>query len=155
MDYQKEFIVDFAKRTRANLEFIEHARDSSVYEVTQLFNSMLGLLVFPQQNYMDRIPETPLHDLVNSGWPAIKLIKGQPLCENLRQLIRMLRNGVSHCNIEFIADAKNQLTGLRIWNYERGSSANPKNWEAELSIKDLRSIAFRFIELMESQAEPS
>jgi hypothetical protein len=151
MDYQKEFIVDFARRTRANLEFIERAADPSVYEVTQLFNSMLGLLVFPQQSYMDRIPETSLHDLVNSGWPAIKVIKGSPSFDNLRQLIRMLRNGVSHCNVEFMADDMKQITGLRIWNHEGGNRRNGKNWEAELSIEDLRTIAFKFIELMESE----
>jgi hypothetical protein len=57
MDYQKEFIIDFARRTRANLEFIESAKRPDVFEVTQLFNSMLGLLVFPQQSYIDRIPK--------------------------------------------------------------------------------------------------
>ena len=155
MDYQKVFIIDFAKRTRANLEFIEGAADSNVFEVTQLFNSMLGLLVFPQQSYMDRIPETPLHELVNSGWPAINVIKSSPSFNNLRQLIRMLRNGVSHCNVEFIADHKNQLIGLKIWNHEGGNSRNPKNWEAALSIQDLRTIAFKFIELMESEVNPS
>lgn len=154
MDYQKEFIVDFAKRTRANLEFIERSSTSNVFEVTQLFNSMLGLLVFPQQRYMDQIPQTPLQELVNSGWPTIKA-KGPATCENLRQLIRMLRNGISHCNVRFIADDKKQLAGMCIWNHEGGKSQNPINWEAELSIKDLRTIAFKFIELMESEVDPS
>jgi hypothetical protein len=153
MNYQEEFILDFAKRTRANLEFIERAADPNVYEVTQLFNSMLGLLVFPQQSYMDRIPETPLHDLVNSGWPAIK-VTGPALCTNLQHLIRMLRNGVSHCNVEFMADELKQITGLRIWNHKGGNWRNGKNWEAELSIEDLRTIAFKFIELMESEVNP-
>ena len=57
MQYQ-DLVRDFARRTRTNLEFIRHARNhgESVYEVTQLVNSMLGLLVFPQQQYVDRIP---------------------------------------------------------------------------------------------------
>jgi len=155
MDYQKDFIVDFAKRTRANLEFIEHATGSNVFEVTQLFNSMLGLLVFPQQSYMDRIPETPLQDLVNAGWPAINVIKGSPSYDNLRQLIRMLRNGVSHCNVRFIADNNNQVTGLRVWNHVGGNKINPKNWEVDLGIHELRAIAIKFIELMESEVNPS
>ena len=155
MDYQKEFIVDFAKRTRSNLEFIERAEGCDVFKVTQLFNSMLGLLVFPQQSYMDRIPETSVQDLVNVGWPDIKVIRGDASYENLRELIRMLRNGVAHCNVKFIADDKNQLTGLRIWNHKGDKSRNLKNWEAELSIQDLRTIAFKFIELMESKVNPS
>lgn len=155
MDYQKDFIVDFAKRTRTNLEFIEQAKNTEVFEVTQLFNSMLGLLVFPRQSYFDRIPETPLRDLVTNGWPVIKIIRGQTQCETLNQLIRMLRNGISHCNVEFIADEARQLTGLRIWNHERGDRRHGKNWEAELSIQELRSVAFKFIELIESQATRS
>lgn len=153
MDYQKEFIVDFAKRTRANLEFIERANSPDVFEVTQLFNSMLGLLVFPQQSYMNRIPKTPLRDLVDSGWPSINVIRGAPSHQNLQQLIRMLRNGVSHCNVQFIADDQNQLTGLRIWNHEGGKKQNPKNWEAELSIENLRAIALKFVELMEAEVD--
>lgn len=155
MDYQKEFIIDFARRTRANLELIESAKRPDVFEVTQLFNSMLGLLVFPQQSYIDRIPKTPLRDLIDSGWPAIKIIKGDASYDNLQQLIRMLRNGVSHCNVTFIADNKNQLTGLKIWNHEGGKKHNPTNWEAELSISDLRNIAIKFVELMEAGADQS
>jgi len=155
MDYQKEFIVDFAKRTRANLEFIERAAGSDVFEVTQLFNSMLGLLVFPQQSYMDPIPQTPLQELVASGWPRIKILIGDPSYENLRQLIRMLRNGVSHCNVTFIADDQNRLTGLRIWNHKNVRKKLLKNWEAELSIEDLRTIALKFIELMEAEVDQS
>ncbi len=45
----KEVIQDFARRTRKNLEAIDrlHAEGRQVYEVTQLVNSTLGLLVFP------------------------------------------------------------------------------------------------------------
>jgi hypothetical protein len=39
----------FAQRTRENLEFITHAKQqgSHVHVVTQLVNSMLGLVIFP------------------------------------------------------------------------------------------------------------
>lgn len=52
MDYQKEVIIDFARRTRANLEFIECAEKcgESVFEVIRLANSLLGLLVFPREH---------------------------------------------------------------------------------------------------------
>lgn len=150
MNYDKIFIISFAQRTRANLEFIERNRGSDVHEVTQLFNSMLGLLVFPQQTYFDLIPKTPLQDLINQGWPTINFT-GTASCNNLWELIRLLRHGVAHCNVKFIADGNDQLTGLRIWNHEGGKKTNPKNWEAELSIQDLRTIAFKLIELIEAE----
>ncbi len=47
----EEVIRDFAERTRAKLRAIEQleAEGRDVYEVTQLVNSTLGHLVFPQQ----------------------------------------------------------------------------------------------------------
>ena len=57
-----KLIRDFAVRTRANLTRIndlatvEKGTDPesrTVFEVTQLINSMLGLLVFPKEAYKD------------------------------------------------------------------------------------------------------
>ena len=86
MQYHEQFIIDFAKRTRANLEFIEAAEKDgqSVFEVTQLANSLLGLLIFPKERYMDSIPNTPLAELVSNGWPDIKTTYGQLQQDTLR-----------------------------------------------------------------------
>lgn len=61
----EEVIRDFALRTRKNLEAIETLQrlDAGVFKVTQLINSMLGLLVFPQQEYVESIPRIPLEEL--------------------------------------------------------------------------------------------
>ncbi len=151
MDYQKEFIVDFARRTRANLEFIEAAekQGQSVFEVTQLANSLLGLLVFPKERYMDSIPDTPLADLVTSGWPEIKTTYGQLPSETLQQLMRMLRNSIAHCNVEFVAGSNSTIVGIKVWNSNRGK----RTWQAELSLADLRAIALKFIELIDCHVE--
>lgn len=48
-----DVLKDSAKRTQKNLEFIEKTKRDSpfieVFEVTQLINSLLGLLVFPKE----------------------------------------------------------------------------------------------------------
>ena len=151
MQYHEQFIIDFAKRTRANLEFIEAAeKDSqSVFEVTQLANSLLGLLIFPKERYMDSIPNTPLAELVSNGWPDIKTTYGQLQQDTLRELMRMLRNSIAHCNVEFIAETDSVISGIKVWN----TIGRRRTWQAELSIADLRAIAFRFIELIESNVE--
>ena len=150
MDYHQAVIVDFARRTRENLLFIEHAEEqgASVFEVTQLANSMLGLLIFPQQRYMNHIPETPLSDLVEQGWPEIKPTEGKLEKDNLKQLVRTLRNSLAHCNVEFIANHEGHISGLRLWNTP---PRQPKvlTWKAELSLADLRTIAMKFIGLIE------
>ena len=155
MDYHKAFIIDFARRTKANLERIETlASDGDevckVYEVTQLANSLLGLLVFPREHYIDNIPPTPLSELAAQGWPEISPTFGELPHDNLKEFMRVLRNSIAHCNVEFRADSENQIDGLRIWNTKRGK----KTWEAHLSLKELRLIAFKFVELIEQEQSP-
>jgi hypothetical protein len=147
----KEVIQDFARRTRKNLEVLDqlHAEGREVYEVTQLVNSTLGLLVFPQQEYVDQIPRTPLDELSRDGWPIPK-VKGQfEQVRDLNQLIRYLRNAITHFNIKFIGDGQNEIEVLRVWNEDRGR----KTWEAVLSVSDLRGITERFIEFLLDEDE--
>lgn len=148
MEYQNEVIIDFARRTRANLEFIEHAEKcgESVFEVTQLANSLLGLLVFPREHYMERIPDTPLPELVEQGWPNVRTTHGQISPNTLKQLMKMLRNGIAHCNVDFVVGEDRKITGIQVWNK---TNAGIKTWHAELTINDLRTIAIKFVELIE------
>src|SRR5262249_24291205 len=75
----KTLIHDFAVRTRANLTRIyelaalengKEPESRTVFEVTQLINSMLGVLVFPKEAYKD-IPNTPISDLEKGRYPRI------------------------------------------------------------------------------------
>ncbi len=93
----KNLVRDFADRTLMNLEWIEtaakHKSDTEVFEVTQLINSMLGLLVFPQQRFFDRIPKTSLRELRSNGWPIPVMTGSPPKAENLRDLMKCLGMG--------------------------------------------------------------
>jgi len=147
MDYQ-DVIREFAERTQKNLHAIEHLlkNGSEVYETTQLVNSMLGLLVFPREEFVDSIPETPFTLLQRDGWPVPKVLNGFPEVKDLRELVRYLRNAIAHFNIVFLADSERQITGLRVWNtFQR---TERKTWEAELTLSDLRKIAERFTNLL-------
>ena len=42
--------LDFAQRTLKNLEFLEQNRGET-FEITQLINSLLGILIFLEQDY--------------------------------------------------------------------------------------------------------
>ena len=152
MEY-KNVIEDFVARTRHNLHYIrETARAQSddgdsgatVYEFTQLVNSMLGLLVFPQERFFDSIPTTPLRELEEAGWPSIRVSDGFPdTVDNLKDLMRYLRNAVAHFNMQFLTRSS-QLSGVRVWNTRRGK----RTWQADLSIEDLEQITERFIDLV-------
>jgi hypothetical protein len=122
------------------------ASGAEVYEVTALMNSMLGLLVFPQQKYVDAIPETPIEELARLGWPLPEVVGNFPQIPNLRQLVRHLRNAISHFNVEFFVDDSNQIAGLVVWNVDPRSRRT--TWKARLSVSDLDAIAHRFITLI-------
>jgi hypothetical protein len=149
MQYEN-LVRDFALRTRANLETLktlQRARsDLEFYEVTQLINSMLGLLVFPQQRYIDHIPEIALAELARDGWPIPKVEGSYPQVRNLRELVRYLRNAIAHCNLEFLSDDGQQISGLRVWNTDPRSGKT--TWKARLTIDDIEKITTNFIQLL-------
>ncbi len=71
MQYSKDFLTDFANRTKANLKFIKDEANRqrengipedkiSVFEVTQLINSFVGLLIFPKQKCFDNMHQTAI-----------------------------------------------------------------------------------------------
>lgn len=145
MEY-KDLVKDFADRTRHNLRVIENLERNGVevFEVTQLVNSSLGLFIFPREEFVRSIPTTSLDELREQGWPPIETLSGRLPEDNLRELVRYLRNGIAHFNIEFKSENLN-LTGFKIWN------ENPKGvkkWEALLTIDHFRRILDLFLKLL-------
>lgn len=146
MIYQN-LVIDFIKRTKENLSFIEEQAEKNetpVYEVTQLINSMLGLLVFPHERFRGGIPPIPLQELEAKGW-LVPHVEGEfPQVENLLELIRYLRNAVAHTNLEFISDG-HSLTGVRLWNLDRKGE---KTWQVRMTTAELRSLVLNFADLL-------
>ncbi len=162
MNYQN-LVLDFVNRTKANLEIIERLAEKEAhlfvknstseieleeveaYEITQLVNSMLGLIVFPQQRYFNHIPQTPLSELERLGWPK-PLISGELPSDlkTLKDLMRYIRNSIAHFNIEFQSDDDHRITGIKIWNRRNGQ----ENWTASLRIEELRQLLDKFTDLV-------
>lgn len=152
MEY-KNLIIDFTERTKMNLTYIEEMVNKNpalgIYEITQLINSLLGLLVFPFEEYKREnliIPDKTIDTMEAEGWKVPKVVGDFPQVQDLKELIRYLRNSVAHFNIKFLTDENQQISGLKVWNI------NPKTeimyWNAELSVSDLRDNVFRFIDLI-------
>jgi len=152
MNYE-HLVKDFALRTQKNLHALRNLQasdpKSEVYEVTQLINSMLGLLVFPQQRYVANIPKVPLSNLANQGWAVPKIVGDYPQVENLNQLVRFLRNAVAHFNLKFLSDSDGRIRGLEVWNKD---ARRQVTWKAELTVEDIEKISQKFIELLLNDA---
>jgi len=156
MEYQ-ELVRDFADRTKKNLDLLRDLQlqnpEAEIFEVTQLMNSMLGLLVFPQQSFVTKIPNVPLSQLRESGWPIPRIMGEYPQVKDLNQLVRYLRNAIAHFNIRFMVDEKRQISGLQFWNTRErrmkgGKRREEITWKAELSLDEIETITYRFIDLM-------
>lgn len=141
-------IEDFARRTRSNLLALRNLQNSGVevFEVTALVNSMLGLLVFPQQSYVNGLPEVPLEELACEGWPIPHVLDGYPQVANLKQLVRHLRNAIAHFHIKFETDSSGQIASLVVWNTD--PHRNKTTWKAKLTMAQLEAIAMQFVALL-------
>ena len=140
----------FAQRTRKNLASIERlSRDEphKYFEITQLINSSVGLLMFPQQEFFDAVPATPLIELAIAGWPIPTFEHGGEKTRDLRQLLRYMRNSFAHYNIDFKPE-RGKIVGLYLWNRAAGSP----DWLCYITVSDLRTLFEKFSKLAENIA---
>ena len=133
MEYLKgnAFLGDFAERTIVNLEMIE--KSSSSYEVTQLINSLLGLIIFPKERNWDMQYST--------GWNSVlhKYVVYSKKSMTDSNLMRNLRNAIGHSHITFEKDVyldengKGQIKSITFvsCNYINGKSPCPTDKDCE------------------------
>jgi hypothetical protein len=137
--------VQFAERTRANLVWIEQlaAAGEPVHPITQLVNSLLGLLVFlRERNYLNQTKNVKLSKLVQAGWPAWDSTVDQP--KTLRQLLRHLRNSIAHGGIQFSSDSKIG-NDVRITFTDRSRDTGAITWQATIASDRLRDFVLRIV----------
>lgn len=147
MDYE-HLVRDFAARTRHNLALLRRLKQEGheVYEVTALINSLLGLPVFPQQRFIDRIPRKPLADLQAEGWPLPEVVGQFPHVNDLHELVRYLRNAVSHFNLKFESDHNGEISGLQVWNVHPRTGRT--TWRGRFSLSEVEGVAERIVDLI-------
>jgi hypothetical protein len=98
-----DFLLDFALRTYKNLEIIQDSvrEKSEGYEVTQLINSMLGLLVFPIEVYLKSIPEEFPNQRLEEVFSKCQSTyeSDQSESKSFRNMIEHIRNALAHKHI--------------------------------------------------------
>lgn len=136
--------LGFAERTRENLEFISKAsrEGQHVHVVTQLVNSMLGLVVFPWETLvLDQAKQVPFETLPNDGWPQFNITLGK--CDTLYDLLWHLRNSVAHGHMAYSSDSLS-TEEVEVRFEDRKSKTAPVNWAARLGAGDLKEFCHRF-----------
>jgi hypothetical protein len=144
MSMYDEFTKDFAARTLENLNYIETAEKNgkTTYEVTQLINSFLGLIVFPQEQDEERVGRVSIDpkiiDNLCSGVME-NTYTDQYEEVNLQNLIYHFRNAISHGHIKPHADKDKKIFGLEFYD------CNPYKKKEEFRIKVEISLLREFV----------
>lgn len=130
---ESEFIKDFAKRTLYNYDMIKNA---GCYEVTQLINSAVGLLIIPEQKLYNKI----IDDLVSDELY-------QELCKSiitntylnsdknsLQQIAQHIRNSIAHARMEFSAERPSMKGKSLIIHTVTFTDSSNKNEEFKITL---------------------
>ncbi len=135
MSQYQDFPKDFLRRTMQNVTSY-HGQ----YEVTNLINNCLGLIIIPNDHLVDILPDYTFDhsdDRFGIRRANIKNEHGQNF--ELKNVLRHIRNGLSHGLIEQQTQ-NGEICGLRI--YDRLNKNSPENFSVELSVKELETFAF-------------
>jgi len=115
-------VVDLVKRTRVNLAATEqwraHDPATEFFEVTQLLNSMLGIVVVPCELGLVEHLERLIGHIDDSGIPRwhvrFDMRAGDSRTpRELRALVRGLRHAVAHQWVTFYPDDSNQIASVK------------------------------------------
>ena len=124
---EKEFIRDYIERTKLNYERLK----AGPYEVTQLINSAIGLLIIPEQKLYDKITN--------------KMISKQLLNELIKIIARHLRNSVAHARLELKAQEQPEFDKpLLIESVIFRDEDGEKSFQIELPIETLEQFFYAF-----------
>ena len=140
--------VDFVRRTKANLTIIRTRpleEGEERYEATQLINSMLGLLVMPQQTDIIETGRYLIRDLAESGWVFPRPARGYYNPGDLTALLRLMRNGIAHWGLNF-EEQNGNLHSVMFKNTD--TETNKVTWRARMTLNELASFVEKLSKLV-------
>jgi len=132
-EYQ-DFPRDFIERSKANVE-----NYCGEYEITNLINNCLGLIIIPKQKFAKNIPEYQFDDNDKSYGITRSNITHSDDSYSLWQVLRHIRNGLAHGRIEQRVNG-DQISGLRI--HDKFNDSSPDNFSIEFTIEEFKCFAF-------------
>jgi HEPN pEK499 p136 len=150
--------LGLARRSFENLQLVEHmlATRKEGHVVTQVVQSLLAIVVFPQQKDLyGHLQRWDLNSL-DGRWPNLRPIIDN--CEkkttNLYRVLYHMRNAVCHGLVTFYGDGPEgsdtrELSEIIVEFSDRENENSPINWTLQLGGEDLRALCERLIEVIE------
>lgn len=144
MEY-RHLATEYVERTLANLETIRAAAaagSTEAYPVTQLWNSMVGLVILPKEKHMKMMPKTRMHDLWPMGWSRVVASES---VATLKDVVWLLRTAVAHFQVEFHPDMRGEIGAVTLWASQLDKDKRPipgsKGAQMRIAASDLEALA--------------
>ena len=160
MPSSRSTTLGFAERTLKNMEYVKHIfhrnGPGKVHMVTQVMNSLLGLVIVPNQwGFDDKLKRLRLKkELRAKGLPEWNIIldkpkSGNPKTDTLEVLIWHLRNAAAHGRFEFLDNPDSpKLEEVRVVVKDKPFGAQEINWQAEIRGDHLYEFCRKLAELI-------
>jgi hypothetical protein len=143
---KENFVNEFFERTIYNLNLYnekhEHGDEKEVfkYKITQLINSLLGLVIFVKEGgtAFDAINLLDIKQEDKIKWNYCDRDGGKFEEKNFKNFLRHIRNAIAHKNLVINANKEKKINSITFRDKDR------KNiFEVTLSIKEIRNMVDR------------
>lgn len=138
---ENKFTKEFFQRTIYNLELYEHhhtvCKEVFQYEITQLINSLLGLVVFVKEEGLP-FQSIELSDIKEEGaivWNYCARNGGKLEEKNFKNFLRHIRNSISHKLLTIISGNGTDISSIKFEDKDRDN-----RFEVELSIDEIKNL---------------
>lgn len=136
----KEFVADFVLRTKQNI-----AQGHHPHEITQLINSLVGLLILPKERYYENIQNDMVErQLLEELRNCVKVpTKRYP--HTLKFIVRRMRNALAHFHIECKVDKyTRQIDHIIFRDVNDGNDSGKPDFELEIHYTILEQFVYQF-----------
>lgn len=144
MEYAKDsaFVKDFVLRTKENLRNGNHT-----YKVTQLVNSLVGLLILPKERYYANIQDNMIDAELLADIKTRIIINNPRKHCSLKYIVRRMRNAIAHFNIVCKADKyTHEIDAIVFSDFDEGNTGRTPNFQISLPIDLAQCFVEQFSE---------
>ncbi len=151
MSMYEEFIRDFVERTNVNLDAVRNQKND-LNDVTQLINSLLGLIVFINEEKIQSNRANIFRENVESFMGELIILKPQssykiPNSEidepnTMSYFLRHMRNAIAHCRIEPQGDKT--IESIEFSDNRKRKNTDVESWTVTLTVEQLYVFTRKF-----------
>jgi len=141
---KNNFANEFFKRTLYNVKLYEHhntiCKEVFQYEVTQLVNSLLGLVVFVKEEgvLFDAIQLSDIKSENTITWNYCHRDGGGFEEKNFKNFLRHIRNAIAHKRLTINSNSKKEIDSIVFNDKDRKNK-----FEVDLTVEEIKNLVLK------------